>query len=68
MIEFLDKLVSGDVSNLVLGHQECVFVVPEGMYEEDAELVNHLDHPEDERLVLTVALLEVCKHGRGGDV
>ena len=32
------------------------------------ELVDHLNHPEDKRLVQVVALLELCTHGRGNDV
>ena len=42
--------------------------MPEGVREEDAELVDHLDHPEDEKLGQVVALLEVYAHGREGDV
>ena len=38
------------------------------MHEEDAELVDHLDHTEDKGLVRAVALLEVGTHGGGGDV
>ncbi len=31
-------------------------------------MVDHLDHPQDKRLVRAVALLEVQPHGSGGDV
>ena len=38
------------------------------MCEEDAQLVEHLDGPEDEGLVRSVALLEVRPHGCRGEI
>ena len=38
------------------------------MSEEDAELVNPLDHLEGKRLVWAIVLLKVCMDGRGGGV
>ena len=38
------------------------------MREQDAQLVNHLDDPEDQRLVRVVALLEVRAHQHQGQV
>ncbi len=62
-VKSFNELVSGNVANLVLGNQKSVLVVPERMCEEDVELINHLDHPKDRRLVWAVALLKVCLHG-----
>ena len=38
------------------------------MCDEDAQLVKHLDSPEDKGFVRAVALLEVRPHGCGGEM
>jgi hypothetical protein len=53
------ELLSGNLVESVAGEKECILCVMEWVWEQDAQLVNHLDNPEDQRLVRVVALLEV---------
>ena len=58
----LDKLVGRDLGDPVVCDKEGVLRVAKRMSEEDGKLVGHLYHPEDQRLVGSVALLETRSH------
>ena len=58
-VKCLDEVVGCDFAYLILDNQEGIFGMLERLHQKDAELVKHLDHPHDQRLVQTVALLEV---------
>ena len=63
--EGLMELVSGDLVEPVIGKEEGVLRVAQQVHEQDAQLVEHLDDPEDQWFVRVVALLEVRVHGCG---
>jgi len=50
------------------GEEEGVLGVVQWMHEEDAQLVEHLDGPENKGCVRAVALLEVSPHGCRGEM
>jgi hypothetical protein len=52
----------------VIGNEEGVLCVTKQVSEEDAQLVEHLDGPENEGLVGLVGLLEVRPHQCRGKV